>query len=145
MTIAPLPIDLDGAPATAVITTADGGSTLVPVALPLARKDTDADGKAQWHGVHPASMWGIAHGAATAFGDWHVSTLPALSIVLAGGWEIETTDGMTRQFTPGEVLVTLDNTGRGHRSRTLDGPCTSLGVWLTEEVAASLRNAAGGL
>ncbi|HWU04630.1 MAG TPA: hypothetical protein VN222_17965 [Novosphingobium sp.] len=136
-----MPLDLsalEGAPCKAVLALPDGGSTLVDTYLSLARKELGTDGKVRWAGITPATGFGVAHGDAPDFGEWHVAHLAGLSIVLSGSWEIETTDGMRHVFVPGNVLMTFDNSGRGHRSRTIGGPCSTLGVALDPQAHGEL-------
>ena len=54
----------------------------------------------------------------TAF---HATDAPHYVMYLEGGLEIEVGDGSTRQLRAGDVLLVEDLTGRGHRSRALDG------------------------
>ena len=52
-------------------------------------------------------------------GDWHVSSARNLFVVLSGEWEIEASDGSVRKFSPPDVLLAEDTSGRGHRSRVI--------------------------
>jgi hypothetical protein len=52
-------------------------------------------------------------------GDWHVSSARNLFIVLSGEWEIEASDGTVRNFSPPDVLLAEDTSGKGHRSRVI--------------------------
>jgi hypothetical protein len=47
---------------------------------------------------------------------WHPAPGPRLIICLYGTSQQETTDGDVRQFTAGQFFLTVDVTGRGHRS-----------------------------
>src|SRR5437016_2616580 len=49
--------------------------------------------------------------------DWHPSSARNLFVVLSDGWEVTASDGETRRFNTGEVLLVEDTTGKGHRSR----------------------------
>jgi hypothetical protein len=40
---------------------------------------------------------------------------------LSGGVEIEVSDGEVRRFEAGSVFLAEDVTGKGHKSRALDG------------------------
>lgn len=54
--------------------------------------------------------------------DFHNAPRRQYVVNLAGGVvEIETGDGSTRRLGPGDVLLAEDTTGRGHRSRSVDG------------------------
>jgi len=54
----------------------------------------------------------VRAGGATA---WHNPPQRWLAFVLAGTWEIETSDGSRRQFAAGSVWLVEDTTGKGHR------------------------------
>jgi hypothetical protein len=49
--------------------------------------------------------------------DWHPSAARNLFIVVTGEWEVTASDGETRRFGVGSVLVVEDTTGKGHTSR----------------------------
>src|SRR5947207_10935589 len=59
--------------------------------------------------------------------DWHPSSARNLFVVLSGGWEVIASDGETRRFNTGDVLLVEDTTGKGHRSRVV-GNSDSLAV-----------------
>ncbi len=63
--------------------------------------------------------------------DFHNAPRRQYVINLDGHVEIETGDGTKRVLGPGEVLLAEDTTGRGHKSRAVDGrPRRSLFVTL---------------
>lgn len=49
--------------------------------------------------------------------DWHPSSGRNLFTVISGEWEITASDGETRRFGSGSVLLVEDTTGKGHASR----------------------------
>jgi len=51
--------------------------------------------------------------------DWHPSSGRHLFAVLTGAWEVTASDGETRTFAKGDVLLVEDTTGKGHTSRVL--------------------------
>ena len=53
--------------------------------------------------------------------DWHPAPRRQYIVMLDGSIEIEVGDGETRRFAGGDVLLVEDTTGRGHRTRALDG------------------------
>lgn len=53
--------------------------------------------------------------------DWHVAPRRQYIVMLSGFVEIQVSDGETRTFGPGEILLVEDTTGRGHKSRSPDG------------------------
>ena len=65
--------------------------------------------------------------------DFHNARRRQYGVILAGGIEIETGDGSIRRIGPGDVLVSEDLTGRGHKRRSLgDEPCCYLLVPLAD-------------
>ena len=48
---------------------------------------------------------------------WHPSSGRHLFAVLTGVWEVSASDGETRTFSKGDVLLVEDTTGKGHTSR----------------------------
>jgi hypothetical protein len=125
--------------AVAIYATADGGSAIVDLPLPLCVKETMPDGTSQWTGLGGATVWGVTAGGGTDYMRWHRSAMAGLSIVLSGAWEIEATTGERRILDTGDILVMLDTTGQGHRSRTLTSPCAVLGMAFDDETLASIR------
>ncbi len=68
----------------------------------------------------------VAASAASFFGapagwesDWHPSSGRHLFAVLSGVWEVTASDGQTRTFSTGDVLLVEDTTGKGHTSRVI--------------------------
>ncbi len=53
--------------------------------------------------------------------DWHPAPRRQLIVLLDGEIEIEVGTGEKRRFSGGEILLVEDTTGRGHRTRALDG------------------------
>ncbi len=53
--------------------------------------------------------------------DWHPAPRRQAILLLAGPVDIEIGDGSIRRFGPGTILFAEDTTGRGHRSRAVDG------------------------
>lgn len=51
------------------------------------------------------------------FIDWHNAPRRQFVVNLIGDVEIETSDGETRRFGPGSILLAEDLTGKGHISR----------------------------
>ena len=50
-------------------------------------------------------------------GEWHQSTGRNLFVVIKGEWEIEVSDGEKRMFSPTDVVLLEDTSGKGHNSR----------------------------
>ena len=51
--------------------------------------------------------------------DWHPSSGLHLFAVLTGVWEVTASDGETRKFSKGDVLLVEDTAGKGHSSRVI--------------------------
>jgi quercetin dioxygenase-like cupin family protein len=51
--------------------------------------------------------------------DWHPSSGRHLFAVLTGAWEVTASDGETRKFSEGDVLLVEDTTGKGHASKVI--------------------------
>ena len=51
------------------------------------------------------------------FIDWHPAPRRLFHFFLAGTCEVEVTDGQTRTFGPGDIVLAEDTTGRGHTTR----------------------------
>ena len=52
-------------------------------------------------------------------GDWHPSPRKQILLILTGQIEVEVSDGESRLFGPGSILLSEDTAGKGHRSRVL--------------------------
>ena len=61
------------------------------------------------------------HTAADYDLDFHTAPRRQFVVNLSGGVEIEVSDGEVRRFGPGTVFLAEDTTGRGHKSRAIDG------------------------
>lgn len=73
------------------------------------------------------------------FGDWHPAPRRQFIFVLQGNLEVEVSDGETRQFGAGAVILVEDTSGQGHITRVageeraylvavpLTGPISELG------------------
>ena len=48
--------------------------------------------------------------------DWHPSSARNLFFVLSGEWQVTASDGESRRFGVGSVLLVEDTTGKGHSS-----------------------------
>ncbi len=53
--------------------------------------------------------------------DWHVAPRRQYIVMLAGFVEIQVSDGETRTFAPGDIVLVEDTEGKGHKSRSPDG------------------------
>jgi len=53
--------------------------------------------------------------------DWHNAPQRQYIVMLDGNIEIEVSDGEVRRFTGGDILLVEDLSGRGHKTRSIDG------------------------
>jgi quercetin dioxygenase-like cupin family protein len=65
----------------------------------------------------PAQQFGFMQAPAGWSSDWHPSAARNIFFVLTGEWEVTASDGETRRFSAGSVLLVEDTTGKGHWSR----------------------------
>lgn len=63
------------------------------------------------------------------FGDWHPSPARQFYFSLSGRLEVEVSDGETRHFETGDVVLVEDLTGVGHTTRVI-GDEASTGVFV---------------
>ena len=67
----------------------------------------------------PATQVGFMNAPAGWASDWHPSSARNLFFVISGEWEVTASDGETRRFGIGSVLLVEDTHGRGHSSRVV--------------------------
>jgi quercetin dioxygenase-like cupin family protein len=66
--------------------------------------------------ITPATQFGFMNAPAGWSSDWHAATARNVFFVLTGEWEVTASDGETRRFPAGSVLLVEDTTGKGHSS-----------------------------
>ena len=66
-----------------------------------------------------ASQFGFMRAPAGWSSDWHPASGRNAFVVLSGEWEVRASDGETRRFGVGAVLLVEDTTGKGHTSRVV--------------------------
>ena len=54
---------------------------------------------------------------AGSFEDWHPAPRRQFAFLLAGTVEVTVSDGETRRFAPGTIVLLEDTTGKGHQTR----------------------------
>jgi len=62
---------------------------------------------------------GFLRAPAGWYGDWHPTPTYQVMCLLSGSLRVGVSDGETRRFEPGSVLVLEDTTGRGHTTRVV--------------------------
>ncbi len=53
--------------------------------------------------------------------DWHTAPRRQYIVILEGAISIEVTSGEIREFHQGDVFIVADTTGKGHKSKSIDG------------------------
>lgn len=66
-----------------------------------------------------ATVIGFQHVRVGGTTAWHNPPQRWLAFILAGTWEIETSDGSRHQFPTGSVSLVEDTAGKGHRGRAV--------------------------
>ena len=98
-----------------VYTGADGRSTMDEVELPRV---SGGDGRSVSTRLYATDVeMGIS--SPGTFIDWHGVTTPRLLMVVAGEIEIGLGDGTKQTLKPGNIVLVMDMTGRGHTSRMI--------------------------
>jgi hypothetical protein len=69
--------------------------------------------------MSPATQFGFMQAPAGWSSDWHPSSARNLFFVLSGEWEVIASDGTSRRFGVGTVLLVEDTIGKGHSSRVV--------------------------
>jgi hypothetical protein len=67
----------------------------------------------------PATQFGFMKAPAGWSSDWHPASARNIFFVLTGEWEVTASDGESRRFPVGSVLLVEDTTGKGHSSRVV--------------------------
>ena len=77
----------------------------------------------------PAAAVVFFGGPENWFGDFHPTPQRQFCMLCEGQLELQTTDGEARRFSPGDLLLLDDLSGRGHISRVV-GPSPVAGVFV---------------
>ena len=102
---------------TRVYASADGESHFEELDIPLR----DAGEIGMLSDGEPARKIIFRENAPSYDYDWHHAPQRQYIALLDGEIEIEVSDGETRRFGGGDVLLMEDTWGRGHRTKTVDG------------------------
>ena len=110
-------------------TTPAGGSAFDTVEIPLDRSFEDGHGnRIRTTRTFASTGVRLLEMPVGLVQDWHPAPAHQLVVVLAGVWEVTTSDGAQRRWGPGEAFVPADLTGAGHQSRVVEGPVRLLFV-----------------
>ncbi len=107
---------------TRVISTADGASAFEDAELHL-------DGQQVSEGVPPVLVGALGAAAGAVFvrfadfdSDPHPAASPQWVVMLRGAIEVRVSDGSTRRFGPGDLVLATDASGLGHVTTTVGNP-----------------------
>jgi hypothetical protein len=67
----------------------------------------------------PATQFGFMNAPAGWSSDWHAALTRSVFFVVSGEWEVTASDGESRFFPRGSVLLVEDTEGKGHSSRVV--------------------------
>ena len=68
---------------------------------------------------NPAKRYAFSVFPSGWFGDWHPTPRKQVYFILSGKLEGRVSDGETRQFGPGSIVLVEDTTGKGHVTKVL--------------------------
>lgn len=113
--------------------TKDGRSHFEDIELPTDNAVTDKFGHtAHSSRINASPGFLFTELPATLKQDWHNAPTRQLVIVLAGEMEISVADNETRRWKAGEMFFADDVTGKGHLTRTVNGPVRVVAIRLPE-------------
>lgn len=97
--------------------TEDGGSSMGELAVETAAADF-VPGEPQFGVSRAESAIDVKYLQVHPgwYGGWHPTPRRQYLVVLAGGFEIETTDGQKQRFGIGDVVLLNDTEGKGHNT-----------------------------
>lgn len=118
----------------------DGGSTFDDLEVALR-----ADGLGQSSPIMPSGQVFIRKLKRDLVVDYHRAPRRQLIFLVTGGIELESTEGARRMLRAGDAILADDTTGKGHITRTVDGPVTCVYVPVPSEFDLTVfcRDAAG--
>jgi hypothetical protein len=67
-----------------------------------------------------ATRYGFLSSPTGWFGDWHPAPKRQVALCLAGAIEVQVSDGESRRFEMGDIILVEDTHGKGHTTRTLE-------------------------
>ena len=109
---------------TRIVCTEDGGSAFEDAELHL-----DEQPGMFVHALGAQGATFVRFAAADSFSEAHPAAWAQWVIVLRGAIEVQVSDGTSRQFRSGDLLLATDISGRGHITLTVgDQPVEALGI-----------------
>ncbi len=101
---------------------ADGGSRFVEIEIPWSVERDDGLGhRLRLSTPYASPAVQFVELPAGMDQDWHLAPAAQIVVVLGGVLEVETTDGGQRRWRAGDAFLPTDLSGRGHRTRCIDG------------------------
>ena len=103
--------------------TADGESRFVEIDVPIEHAQPDADGNTlRFSNAYVSPNVRFAELPEGMVQGWHHAPARQIVVVLSGVLEVGTSDNQTRRWRAGEAFLADDLTGKGHTTRTVEGP-----------------------
>lgn len=120
---------------TQFVATDSGGSHFEEIDIPLLNEREGADGFTLMASeMFSSDTICFVSLPADLDQDWHQAPARQLVLLISGTVEVTTTDDAVRRWQAGDVFMAADVTGRGHKTRVIDGPATVLFVPLPHGV-----------
>jgi hypothetical protein len=107
---------------TRVVSTAEGDSAFEDAELHLNEQQISEGVPAMFVGALGSPPW-VAYLHFAAFdSEPHPASEPQWVVMLRGVIEVQVTDGTSRQFGPGDLVLATGTSGRGHITSTVGDP-----------------------
>jgi hypothetical protein len=108
---------------TRFVATSDGGSRFEEIEIPLDIEREGADGyKLMCSEAFTSDCACFVSLPAELDQDWHQAPTRQFVQLIRGTVEVTTTDGEVRRWSSGDQFIAADVSGRGHKTRVIDGP-----------------------
>jgi quercetin dioxygenase-like cupin family protein len=111
--------------------TEDGESRFQEVEVPIDSPRPDSFGHTILQSnAWPSSSIRFVELPAGLDQSWHHAPASQIVVVLSGTVEVGTSDNQKRQCTAGQAFIADDLTGKGHKTRVLNGPARVIFIQL---------------
>ena len=113
----------------------DGLSYLADVTLDMKPHTARPSAIGAMSDLFPLTGWTVFRLDPGGFRDWHINPTPAISALLTGSvlTEVGGGGGQQRVSKPGDVSLSMDALGQGHRTRVVgDEPAFGFALRMTE-------------
>jgi hypothetical protein len=98
-----------------IVAAGDGGSRFDDLEVDLPAAGPSLFAATPWP-VHDITFLQTSQAGNDGLAAWHTAPDPRLIVCLSGRSRQETSDGDAREFGAGEMFLTCDTTGIGHRT-----------------------------